>query len=1258
MFLKSLSLKGFKSFADPAVLEFEPGVTVVVGPNGSGKSNVVDAVAWVLGAQGPRTVRSQKMEDVIFMGTANRPALGRAEVSLTIDNSSGRLPADLAEVTITRTLFRSGDSEYSINGTPCRLLDIQELLSDTGVGRQQHVIISQGHLDAILEARPEDRRSVIEEAAGVLKFRRRRERAERRLATTEENLERLFDLVREVKRQIRPLERQAAAARSYSGLADELRSVRLYVARTELEALDARHAEGLRHQQEQRQRETTLAEELGRLDADSVRTADELSAERDSDLTAALGRSEGMVERARGLTGVLRERQRSLAQALDAAADADVVSTLEAEGARLADELSAAEVEHEALAPEQDGLAAAEAALAAELEAHLAGQADGAELRQAEEAVTVARGQLASLEHALERDRRTLDQVVARLSAAERRAGALEGEEHELGERLAETEQARHALQAAVAATEAAHTAAVRRLELAEETLRQAEQEQARSQARADALERALDEARGAAGAELLAGVDGVIGTLLDLVEVDSGWEEAFEAAAGASLAAVVVSGSEPARQALSRLRQGGATGAVLALTGAGARPAALAGPAVPDGTESIRAHVRPRAGGPSYPGLDGVLDLLLAGTCCAVRGWSEAIDLALARPDLVVVTAEGDRFSPTGWRVRAGGGMVTAALVDEARARAEVARGEVVEADAERTAARAEVTASREAASEAVRADDRNEVAHQAARAGRQRVGADRDLVAAELEEIRRTRAELDDRIGRDAARVGELVAGLPALERARDRAAEVLAAAAAERRGIDERIAAAALARSEWEAKVAGLAERRRVLAERLGEVERRLTGHAEERQEAAERRTRLEADALAVERLLGVVTEAQAGLDALLSTLRDQHRRQVEAVRAGGARLEELRRRRSEGEHELAATRSRLQKAELDLVEATVRREAVVDALRRELGCGPEEAAEAPEPELAEGVLPSARVAELEAELAKLGPVNPLAMEELTELGERHQFLESQVEDVRKARRELHQVIRTLDEEIMHVFDAAFADVNEHFSNLITSLFPGGTGRLSLTDPGNLLDTGVEVEVRPAGRNVKRLSLLSGGERSLVAMAYLFAVFRSRPSPFYLMDEVEAALDDVNLMRFLALVNEFRAEAQLIIVSHQKRTMEAADALYGVTMAPGGSSKVVSQKVPRDRAAAASSRPATDAVDEAPATTLVVGGGHADAAPVPELAPEGPTVEEVLGSTGGTDGAEEPVAATGTTVEEAPAEPSGALATADVPSAPAGE
>ena len=570
MFLKSLSLKGFKSFADPAVLEFEPGITVVVGPNGSGKSNVVDAVAWVLGAQGPRTVRSQKMEDVIFAGTANRPALGRAEVTLTIDNSARRLHTDLAEITITRTLFRSGESEYALNGTPCRLLDIQELLSDTGVGRQQHVIVSQGNLDAVLEARPEDRRAIIEEAAGVLKFRRRRERAERRLAATQENLERLYDLVREVKRQIKPLERQAKAAQSHAVLADELQAVKLYSAGSELRLLQGRQDDGGRLRDELRATEEALRATLAELDVASERTAGELSAERESDIAAALARAEGMVERARGLIGVLRERGRTVAQALDAAADIDVVSTLEAEAARLSGELISTESDLDALEPDHEELALEEAAAAAELEAHLSAAVDGASLRRTERALTEARGQLTSLERAVDRDRRSLDQLTARLATAERRAVALEGDHHEVRERLAEYEQARHRLQTEVAEAEEQHRRAAHRLEVADASLRQAEQELHRSVARADALERALDEARGAAGAELLADLDGVVGTLLDLVEIDGGWEEATEAACGASLAAVVVSGSQPARAALARLRSGGMNGLVLALTGAG----------------------------------------------------------------------------------------------------------------------------------------------------------------------------------------------------------------------------------------------------------------------------------------------------------------------------------------------------------------------------------------------------------------------------------------------------------------------------------------------------------------------------------------------------------------------------------------------------------------------------------------------------------------------------------------------------------------
>ena len=387
----------------------------------------------------------------------------------------------------------------------------------------------------------------------------------------------------------------------------------------------------------------------------------------------------------------------------------------------------------------------------------------------------------------------------------------------------------------------------------------------------------------GGASAELLAGIDGVVGTLFDLVDVDSGWEEAFEAAAGAALAAVVVAGSEPARAALTRLRRDGAPGAVLALTESAATMRTAVGD-LPPGAESIRTHVRPR-GGAAVSGLDAVLDTLLAGACCAEHGWSQAIDVALARPDLVVVTRDGDRFSSTGWRVRAAGAVVTAGLVDEARARAEAAQLAAVHAAEERASAQTAAETSRQAAVEAVRADDRNELAHQTGRAGLQRVADERAPLGVELEEIRCDRSEVEERISRDAARAGEVAAAIPRLDEARVLAAERVAGVRDERRRIDEGIAATAARRGEWEVRSAGIIERRRVLAERLAEVERRLTGHADERREAAARRERLESHANTVGRLLALVVSAQDVLEVALGEFRTRHRRQREAVRAGG-------------------------------------------------------------------------------------------------------------------------------------------------------------------------------------------------------------------------------------------------------------------------------------------------------------------------------------------------------------------------------------
>ncbi|HEY5245261.1 MAG TPA: AAA family ATPase, partial [Acidimicrobiales bacterium] len=484
MFLKSLSMKGFKSFADPTVLEFEPGITVVVGPNGSGKSNVVDAVTWVLGAQGPRSLRSAKMEDVIFAGTNSRPALGRAEVSLTIDNGSGKLPVDMAEVTITRTLFRSGDSEYAINGTACRLLDIQELLSDSGVGRQQHMIIGQGQLDAVLNARPEDRRGIIEEAAGVLKHRRRRERAERRLAATQENLERLGDLVREVRRQIRPLERQAAAARSHAAMADELRTIRRYLAGQELRELGTRRQTAAVGLTALAAEETELQRAVVALDEAAAATAAELSSRREEDLASALGRVQGLVERTRGTAGVLRERSRSLAAALDAAADVDVVSTLEAEGARLADELAEATGEATALEPERDTLDRTASALADDERLHAEAWGDGAEQQAAADALSAARGRIELRRRALDQDRRNLDGLDRRIATVDERIAALDRSAADLATTATELEAEAVRLGGEAETADAAQQDAVRRAETAERTAHAAEQQRHRTAAR------------------------------------------------------------------------------------------------------------------------------------------------------------------------------------------------------------------------------------------------------------------------------------------------------------------------------------------------------------------------------------------------------------------------------------------------------------------------------------------------------------------------------------------------------------------------------------------------------------------------------------------------------------------------------------------------------------------------------------------------------------------------------------------------------
>jgi chromosome segregation protein len=1152
-------MKGFKSFADNTVLEFEPGVTAVVGPNGSGKSNVVDAVTWVLGAQSTRALRSSRMDDVIFMGTANRAALGRAEVALTIDNSSGRLAIDGAEVTISRTLFRSGDSEYAINGTTCRLLDVQELLGDSGVGRQQHMIIGQGQLDSILSSNPENRRAVIEEAAGVLKHRRRKERSERRLAATQENLERLGDLVREVRRQMRPLERQAVSARSYSEVENELREARHALFAARLNNFEQRRRELELALDEASVRERELRHELVNLDAKASAAAAEMASRREEMLASTLGTLQGLAERARGTSSIIQERERSLRQALIASADENVIATLEADAAKLVGDLESVSAEELSLSALRDALVASRR-LFGELEADYESTWASSSAESDEAALHAAREQIAVLERSL-----------ASLQEGERRASRrLADAQQRQGDVTAAREHAAHAkAQSVVTLKEAAHEFASSEegLERAQSERRAAEESwqvgadvASRSHARAETLARALDELSGAGGRAIIGNLEGVLGSFLDLIEVDAGSERAVESAAGASVGAMVVDGRRSARAALAALRKEGDAGLILPV-GEGV----VTTPATPKGCREVRALVRARRGAPAH--VDRVLDALFSRAFVA-SDWEVGIEVALVNPDLVIVTDEGDRFASSGWRVASGRAVVTRLTVDEAEEASKEAARELGplrlardEADMALGAALERFNVAASSLASARNEDVRLEVELE-------RLALESDELVDTIDTLSSDAADLAEQILTVDADLVSQREQLPLLEQAfgdvaqrEERRREAKNALEASRRRVEDE--ATALSRREAE-----FAERRRLIEQRRGEIETRLEGRSGERLEAATRRQSLEFDRQVLTRLAALVERAADEIRVAQEAMDSTYREQLEATRASAELLEEVRQSRHGADARLGELGEVMRRHEIEQAELVVKVANVHEIIRRDLALEPHEMGPAPLIELAEGVSLETRVGELEARITSLGPINPLALEELATLEDRYKDLDAQVSDVRHARRELQEVLRALDEEIMQTFTTAFADVNEHFSSLIAMLFPGGQGRLNMSEPDDPLNTGVEIEVRPMGRNVRRISLLSGGERSMAALAFLFAVFRSRPSPFYLMDEVEAALDDVNLQRFLSLVDEFRNEAQLLIVTHQKRTMEAADALYGVTMVPGASSKVVSQRVSRAR------------------------------------------------------------------------------------------
>lgn len=1153
MFLKSLTLKGFKSFADSTVLEMEPGVTVVVGPNGSGKSNVVDAIAWVLGAQAPSSVRSQKMEDVIFSGTKTRAALGRAEVMLTLDNAAGLLPLDFSEITISRILFRNGDSEYAINGVECRLLDVQELLSDAGVGRQQHVIISQGQIDAVLTARAEDRRAIIEEAAGVLKFRKRKEKAERRLEATEANLLRVQDLIREVRRQLRPLERQAEAARKYEGIVGELRALKMFLSGREVAALRARLTTLLDEKHSSEKSEKEIRQRLASLDTRVLAAEADLSARGESGVNDELVRIEQLRERARGLIAIIAERRRSMERDHGQLIAEDVIAALEADAAQMRTELLEVERGLTIALSESESLGVEEEVF--ERERTEQGLFHTVQGNDASNEAAEVRGELRTLRNTVEQSAGEIQRLQTRIEQLVANNGGLGASIERLQQELALAETAVSELRVELGQATDRRDHAESAGDTAQRNRADAQGRNARAVARYDALVAAAASSRARIGADHLSGLQGVVGALVDLLVIDEGWDAAIKAALGESLASVVVDDPAAARRAIDALRAAGHNGAILALgihrTSAGT---------LPNGVPSVRLHVRGVAGASEQ--LATVLDSLLS-HIGSVDDIAAAISVVESQPSAIVVTRRGDRLSPTGWRLGVADDVGSIEIIEDALVEVESSERELEHFSTLVDAARVELMESRSAITDTQGKLDRQlEVVETASD---RLTGAinDQRANAAEQQITRDSVDEMRSRLGSYQQRVTELENLLPGLEESE--AAEIAAVRAQteERAAIDSRSTHLTMRRQDLEVRLAGMRERDQFLRQRMEDAERRLEADSMARKEAGVRRERIQNALLAIGHLSNLAETHRTATESRLAELYEMRRRQSDEVRAVAASLDEARKGRHEAEEELEILRERARRVDVDEAETRMRLEAAVELIRRELDVEPHLAEASEMPEIPEGTTHAERARVLEREIRLMGPINPLALQEFTELQERHHFLEEQLNDVRTSRRELSQVISAIDLEIQTVFASAFEDVSRNFTDLFSLLFPGGKGKLLLSSPHDMLNTGIEVEAQPPGKTFKKLSLLSGGERSLTALAFLFAVFRSRPSPFYVMDEVEAALDDVNLHRFLGLVNEFRRDAQLIIVSHQKRTMEAADSLLGVTMQPGGSSKVVTER-----------------------------------------------------------------------------------------------
>ncbi|KJQ52980.1 chromosome segregation protein SMC [Microbacterium sp. SA39] len=1181
MHLKSLTLKGFKSFAQPTSFVFEPGVTCIVGPNGSGKSNVVDALAWVMGEQGAKTLRGGKMEDVIFAGTSTRGPLGRAEVQLTIDNADGALPIEYAEVTISRTLFRNGSSEYAINGDSCRLLDVQELLSDSGLGREMHVIVGQGRLDTVLQASPEDRRGFIEEAAGILKHRRRKEKTLRKLDAMEANLTRLSDLAGEIRRQLKPLGRQAEIAREAQTIAAVVRDAKARIFADDVVALRTALADHTRTEHERHTERLVLSDQ-----AETVRTS--IARLEQNQNSVAVDQARGVAfgleqvqERMRGLYTLANQRLALLGSEEDDAAVTAVTvtqSTID-EAKEEIDLISAG------LGDAQDAVVAAsrevmqaraeldtldvdiaeQSALVSAYDMRLStlrGTADAAA-----SALAAVRGAVLRQENALE-------------AANERRREATEALEAIDDAEAPEGTAAEHA--AAYDSAQRASTTAEAEREALRERLHAAEREVDSLTAKAAALSSALALSSGAA--EIVkAGGPGIRGLVGDAVQVRSGFEAAIAAVLGPLAEGVLI---DTAADAFALADEAAAQrrGVVDFVVADALRPA-IDLPSVEGVTPAIETVTAP-------DGILGVLShVLISADLEAARAARAALD-AVGDTTTTIVTIGGDVVTAQTLRTGSGGErsrLELAAERDAARERLAEIQIVVDSLREAREEANETVETTRRHAKDALRALREHDAALASHAEQVNRITVRHESAVAECERLEsglaQAQAAVADAEAKAQAAKEEVVAAIAAPRPVLDATA---------RDGLLDALEAAREDEVRARLEIETLRERVRAAQARVTSLERQ---REQERDAAAEAARRSVIRRAQREAASGVAAELPRILDSLDRSVTEARIALGEAEAARSAQNEELvalRTQETSLRERLAGLTESVHGLELQIHEKKLHLNSLLERVSSELALdedilvaeyGPDQlvprdpGAEAVDGELVDDTaipydrrIQQRRLAESERKLAQLGRVNPLALEEFAALEQRHAFLTEQLADLTQTRQDLLTIIGDLDERMQTIFASAFEDTKEAFGQVFPLLFPGGVGSISLTDPDNMLTTGIEVSVRPVGKKIERLSLLSGGERSLAAVALLVAIFKARPSPFYILDEVEAALDDANLGRLLSVFEQLRESSQLLVITHQKRTMEIADALYGVSMRQDGVSAVVGQRV-GDRAAAAS-------------------------------------------------------------------------------------